>query len=268
MKPDIHTVAEVWDGDGITDIYYKATNCFDFSISQADGLIAETAKKGDVNKYTSYVEAYQKRVGELREGAVITPFITNHDMDRAAGFLTVASGSMKVAANLYILGPGTPFIYYGEELGMRGSRGGANTDANRRLAMLWGDGDTVKDPTGTTYKAENQIETTAEDQMADEYSLYTYYKKLLMIRRANPEIAHGSYTSLNLEGTKVGGFIAEYNGSKVLVIHNTTLSTKTIDLSTIPGISVSELRAVIGMEDASLEGTVLTIGGQTSVVLK
>ena len=82
----------------------------------------------------------------MRSEASITPFVSNHDMDRAAGFLTVASGYMKMAANLYILGPGTPFIYYGEEIGMRGSRGGANTDANRRLAMLWGDDDGVKDP--------------------------------------------------------------------------------------------------------------------------
>ena len=176
VKPDLYSVAEVWDGDGITDIYFPAVNCFDFAISQSAGLIAETAKKGDVNKFTKYVQDYQQRVGAMREGAVITPFISNHDMDRAAGFLTEASGTMQMAANLYILGPGTPFIYYGEEIGMRGSRGGANTDANRRLAMLWGDEDQVSNPTGSTYSASNQIETTVADQIASETSLYTYYK--------------------------------------------------------------------------------------------
>ena len=268
LKPDIYSVAEVWDGDGVTDRYYPATDCFNFSISEASGLIAETAKKGDVNRYTSYIESYLKRVGAMRDGATLTPFITNHDMDRAAGFLTVASGFMKIAANLYILGPGTPFIYYGEELGMRGSRGGSNTDANRRLAMLWGDGDTVKNPTGTTYDEKNQIDTTAAQQLLDENSLYTYYKRLIIIRKAFPEIASGEYRSLGLSGTKVGGFIAEKDGSIVVVIHNTTGSAQTIDLSATDAAFVSRLCAVIGVEDATLEGSVLTIGSMTSVVLK
>ncbi|MBO4847970.1 MAG: hypothetical protein J5586_02345 [Clostridia bacterium] len=267
-KPDLYVVAEVWDGDGITDIYYPAMNCFDFAISQSGGMIAETAKKGDVNKFTKYVEEYQNRVKAMREGAAITPFITNHDMDRAAGFLTTANGAMQMAANLYILGPGTPFIYYGEEIGMRGSRGGANTDANRRLAMVWGDGDTVKDPTGSTYPASNQVETAAADQMKDEASLYTYYKKLIMARKANPEIALGDYKSLNIKDSKIGGFIATYNGSSVIVIHNTTGSSAAIDLSKITDLSVSEIRAVIGMEEATLDGTTLTIGSMTSVILK
>ncbi len=267
QKPDLYTVAEVWDSDGITDIYYPATNCFNFTISQASGLIADTAKKGDVNKFTAYIDAYQKRVTAMRNDAAIAPFLTNHDMDRAAGFLTVASGAMQMAANLYILGPGTPFLYYGEELGMRGSRGGANTDANRRLAMLWGDGDTVADPIGTTYSQSNQIETTARDQMQDPGSLYNYYKKLLMVRRANPEIARGTYTALQIPDSKVGGFVSTYNGSSVLVLHNTTISSKTIDLSTITDLPIDSLKNVIGLEDAALDGTTLTIGAQTSVVI-
>ncbi|MBO4384063.1 MAG: hypothetical protein J5854_01415 [Clostridia bacterium] len=267
LNPNLYAVGEVWDNDLITDKYYPALNCFDFTISQSSGLIAETAKKGDVNRYTAYVKSYLDKVQALREGATIVPFISNHDMDRAAGFLPTASFAMQMAANLYILGPGSPFIYYGEELGMRGSRGGADTDANRRLKMLWGDGDTVRDPNGSTYGSANQIDTTVKDQAADENSLYTYYKKLIMIRKANPEIAEGTYTPIKLSDTKVGGFIASLGNSSVLVIHNTTGQTQTIDLSLIPGVSVTVLRAVIGMENASLDGNILTIGAMTSVVL-
>ena len=74
------------------------------------------------------------------------PFISNHDMDRSAGYLNVQNGQAHLAADLLLLSPGSPFIYYGEEIGMKGSRGGANTDANRRLKMLWGDQDTISDP--------------------------------------------------------------------------------------------------------------------------
>ena len=266
-KPDVYAVAEVWDGDGITDMYMETVNCFDFAISETSGLISEIAHKGDANRFTGYIEQYLNKVKSVRSEATITPFITNHDMDRAAGFLPVSGGFMQMAANLYILGPGTPFIYYGEELGVRGSRGGSNTDANRRLAMPWGDEDNVKDPAGASYDQSKRIESTALDQIADENSLYTYYKKLIMARSANPEIARGEYRALKLAGTKVGGFTSTLDGSTVVVLHNPSGSSQTIDLSALP-VSVSELRAVIGMESAELNGSELKLGAQTSVILK
>ena len=52
---------------------------------------------------------------DLRSDAMLVPFVSNHDMDRASGYLQSANGQMQMAANLYILGPGSPFLYYGEE---------------------------------------------------------------------------------------------------------------------------------------------------------
>ena len=275
INPEVYTVAEVWDSDSITNIYYPALNCFDFSLAQTTGIYADTAKLGNVNTLTSYTEKYMKTVQAMRSDAMIVPFLANHDTDRAAGYLTVASGYAQMAANLLILGPGSPFIYYGEEIGLKGSRGSANTDADRRLAMLWGDGDTVKDPSEATYNQKNQQSNgTVQDQLGNGDSLYNYYKKLIMIRNANPEIARGEYTSLDLEGTNVGGFIASYNESLCMVLHNTTHKTVTIDLSEVGGGHFTKLAAVIGvtnLEDpaeTALNGTTLIIDPQTSVVLR
>ena len=58
------------------------------------------------------------------------------------------------------------------------------TDANRRLAMLWGDEDFIRDPEGSTYPAKNQIQTTVADQMTDENSLLRYYGDLIALRHA------------------------------------------------------------------------------------
>ncbi len=265
LEPEIYVVAEVWDGDGITDKYYSAMNCFNFTMSQTGGLIAETAKAGDAGRYAAYVESYLDTVQAIRPDAMIVPFVSNHDMDRASGFLTVASGQMQMAANLYLLGPGSPFIYYGEEIGLRGSRGGANTDANRRLAMLWDDGDTVADPEGSTYPAQEGV--SVADQLGREDSLYSYYKRLILIRRANPEIARGAYKAVSVPDSKVGGFVSTLDGSSVLVLHNPSLGSKTVDLAAL-GLDFTQLCAVIGQEEASLEGTTLTIGGHTSVVLR
>ena len=263
--PGLYTMAEVWDGDGVTDLYYPATNCFNFTVAQVSGLMAETAKQGNAGKMAQYVEKYLQKIQGTNPDAMFVPFLSNHDMDRIVGALTVESGNMQMAANLYVLGPGSPFLYYGEELGMRGSRGAANTDANRRLAMVWGDEDTVKDPEGTTYGRDKQIQKGAKQQMEDPNSLYNYYKKLIMIRKANPAIARGEYKAVAVNGSKVGGFTATLDGDTVLVLHNPSRNSQSVDLSAIGEFGT--LRAVIGMHGASLSGTKLEIEGQTSVVL-
>ena len=263
--PGLYTVAEVWDGDGVTDLYYPATNCFNFTVAQVSGLMAETAKQGNAGKMAQYVEKYLQKIQDTNPDAMFVPFLSNHDMDRIVGALTVESGNMQMAANLYVLGPGSPFLYYGEELGMRGSRGAANTDANRRLAMVWGDEDTVKDPEGTTYGRDKQIQKGAKQQMEDPNSLYNYYKKLIMIRKANPAIARGEYKAVAINGSKVGGFTATLDGDTVLVLHNPSRNSQSIDLSAIGDFGT--LRAVVGMHGASLSGSKLEIEGQTSVVL-
>ena len=67
---------------------------------------------------------------------------------------------------------------------------------------------------------------------------------------------------------KVGGFLSEYEGKTVAVIHNTTTSEVTIDLSKYPQIPKEVLAAFAGVGTASLSGTTLTLGAQTSVVLR
>ena len=266
--PGLYTVAEVWDPDAITGIYYPATNCFNFTASGSEGRFATAAKQGNAGALTKYVEQYLKSIEGKNPDAMFVPFLANHDTDRVAGYLTVESGYMQMAANMYILGPGSPFLYYGEELGMRGSRGSAQTDANRRLAMVWGDGDTTKDPEGTTYGRDKQIQKGVKDQKADEKSLYTYYKKLIMIRKANPAIARGEYKSVSIPDSKVGGFTATLDGNTVLVLHNPTKSAQTIDLAKLGDFKT--LRASIGLGSAQLtgvNGSSLTLDGQTSVVI-
>ena len=270
INPDVYTVAEVWDGDGITNRYAVCMNCFHFSASQTEGIIAVTAKAGNVNRFTSDMQQYLDTLHAVNPQAMCVSFIANHDTDRAAGYLSMSNGRMQMAASLYLLSPGSPFIYYGEEIGLRGSRGGENTDANRRLAMVWGDGDTVRDPAGSTYAS--QTPYSAKDLLEMKGSLTNHYKKVLMVRKANPEIARGTYTALAFTDTKAGGFLCEWNGSTVAVIHNPTEREVTVDLKDVTDLSFTEISAVVeclpGQGGAGLEGTVLTLGSQTSVVLR
>ena len=164
-------------------------------MAQAEGTIASAAKGFAISKYTNYVSAFQKKITEKNPESMVMGFLSNHDMDRIAGAFILDS-NMRMAANLYLLAPGSPVIYYGEEIGMRGSRGSEMTDANRRLAMLWGDEDLIRNPEGSTYPSDKQIDSTVAIQMDDENSLLRYYSRLLTLRHTYPAIARGTYTSI------------------------------------------------------------------------
>lgn len=265
LSPDIYCVGECWSGEAEILEYYTAMNCFNFAMSQAEGVAAKAVKSSSLSTFTSYIEDFQKKVLAKNPEGMAIPFLSNHDMDRIAGAF-ISEKNMKMAANLYLLSPGSPVIYYGEEIGLKGSRGSANTDANRRLAMLWGDGDTVKDPTGSTYPEKNQIKTTVKGQYDDENSMLNYYRKLLLIRRKYPEIARGSYKALSCDDASVGGFVID--GMKTVIIHNTSAESVTVDIAKCVGKPHWELCDVIGASPASLENDVLTVGAQTSVILK
>lgn len=269
IKPDIYTVGECWSGDGETLSYISALNCFNFQIAQAEGRIANAVRYGKMDTFTSYVQNYQSEVLSARSDGMMISFLSNHDMDRISGALTPGSGNAQMAANLYLLSPGSPFLYYGEEIGMKGARGSANTDANRRLAMLWGDGDTVSDPVGSTYDPTKQINGTVKEQTEDEASLYHRYCRLISLRVSYPEIARGTYTALKYGISGFGGFSVRYGDSVIGIFHNTSSEPVTVDLSAagteIPFTAIAE---IIGNGGATLDGTTLTIGAQTSVLLK
>ena len=266
LKPDIWLVAEVWDSDPTVRPYLSSMNCFNFTMASAEGMIASAAGGGSVSRYTAYVQDYLQTLKAENPEGILIPFLSNHDMDRAAGFLPDSNGRARIAASLYLLGPGAPFIYYGEEIGLRGSRGGANTDANRRLAMRWGDGDTVTNPAGADYG--KQTDATVASMLTQNNSLLHYYRRLIAIRRAYPEIARGSYQALRLEDTRLGGFIASGESRSVLVLHNTTRQALTLELKDSPLTDFQTLSTWIGVGTAALENGTLTLGGQTTAILQ
>ncbi len=269
IKEDIYTIGEVWDGDGITDIYFKnGLDCFNFSTSGAEGKISLAAKSGNVTTFTNYIQTYKNKIEYLSPDSIMHSFISNHDMDRSAGYLKMSSNEMRVAASLYLLSPGSPFIYYGEEIAMKGSRGSANTDANRRLAMLWGDDDTIKDPIGTTYRKTAQINGTVASQKGDKDSLLNHYKKLIMIRNACPEIASGNYNSLKSNITTVGGFISTINNSSVCVLHNTSTEVQTFEITDLTTQNFNKIFNYAGTDGNTFVNNIITIQPQTTIILK
>ncbi len=267
--PDIYLIGECWDTESNMLKYYNAMNCFNFSMA-GNGTIASAAKgTGPVSTFTSNIENLQKKILGINSKGMISSFLSNHDQDRSAGFIAT-NNQRKMAASLYLLTPGTPVIYYGEEIGLKGS-GNSAEDANRRLPMKWGDVWTCEIPSGATYSIDLWSDTVY-DQQKDEDSLLTHYSKVLSIRHSYPAIARGNYQAIFGGKATFGGFYITYNNDNMIILHNTSATeTVTVDLTTLTHLSKYESFALldyVGVSDASVDGTTLVLGPQTTAIIK
>ena len=107
--------------------------------------------------------------------------------------------------------------------------------------------------------------------MADENSLYTHYTKVLAIRHRYPAIARGDYKAISCGNSKLGGFLVEYNGEYLVIIHNTSANELTYDLTrcaALNGKNISTVCDYVGLGAAFMNGSLLTIPAYSTVILK
>ena len=267
--PDIYLIGECWDTEANILKYYKSMNCFYFPLAGNGALASAGRGTGPISTFTSQVESFQSKINSANPKGMMSLFLSNHDQDRSAGYI-VGTNQRKMAASLYLLTPGTPVIYYGEEIGLKGS-GDSPDDANRRLPFKWGDVWTCEPHHQATYSID-LWDDTADDQRKDEDSLLIHYTKVLNIRHSYPAIARGTYKALYTGKANCGGFLISYNDENLVLLHNTSATeTMTIDLKKLNNLNAYTyfmILETVGVSDASLDGTVLTLGPQTSVLLQ
>ena len=136
-----------------------------------------------------YKENYEK---SDKKGLICIPS-GNHDMDRLARHLSVEE--MKVAFAFLLTMPGAPFIYYGDEIGMRYvenliSVEGGYGRTGSRSPMQWDNSTNAGfslAPKENLYvpQDESQDRPTVENQIKDENSLWKEVQKLIKIRQEN-----------------------------------------------------------------------------------
>ncbi|MBQ7970025.1 MAG: hypothetical protein IJ293_03445 [Treponema sp.] len=136
-----------------------------------------------------YKENYEK---SDKKGLICIPS-GNHDMDRLARHLSVEE--MKVAFAFLLTMPGAPFIYYGDEIGMRYvenliSVEGGYGRTGSRSPMQWDNSTNAGFSLAPKEKLyvpqdESSDRPTVETQIKDENSLWKEVQKLIKIRQEN-----------------------------------------------------------------------------------
>jgi glycosidase len=218
-------------------------------------------------------------------------FVSSHDIFAGQRLWDQVSGDearYRLAAAGYLLQPGTPFIYYGEEIGQAGTycaprssqampapQGGARPlgrpceplatlegDLPLRSPMSWSAapgtaGFTAAKPFRPV--APNHATHNATAQVNDPASLRAFYKAMLALRNDRPSIARGSFEHSFTAGDDglVLGFQRRLGHERSLVLINYGTRAATID---VPGLLASQrLSALYPAHPSNTTGPALTL---------
>ncbi len=258
VNKDAYMVAEVWEKSDTIAQYYASgiTSLFNFPLSQADGRIGKTVRgMGDDKSFTEAVETIDCKYRAQNPAYIDAPFISNHDTSRVGAQYAYDEDQVKHAAGLLLTQGGSPFVYYGEEIGMA-SKG--KKDENKRLAMYWSKTDTegmTNDPVGADQV--EQMFAPVDEQMEDENSIYNYYKKAIRIRNTYPEIARGTMEPVTVISQKnVSAVTRTWEGETIGIIYNSSKEEAEVSLTDMgmENMSVCNALTVDGSEiDSSKE---------------
>lgn len=151
-------------------------------------------------------------------------FLHNHDIftgQRVWDQLHGDEARYRLASASYLLLPGTPFVYYGEEIGLAGIDGkDAKDDAPLRSPMSWTPaGGFSTSPQPFRPLALNRSRHNAETQQRDPNSLFNFYRELIALRRTSPALTLGRYEADKVDG-QVWTFQRVHGEERVLVAIN------------------------------------------------
>jgi alpha-amylase len=229
VKPDAVLVGEVWSTTYDIAEYYGESGrdelqlLFDFPLAEAMIGAVNGGQAGDLASVLGLIQnAYPK-------GAVDAPFLANHDQIRTATQLGGDAAKLRLAAALLLTMPGTPFLYYGEEIGLENGPG--KEDEWKRTPMPWDRSPRHGFSAGKAwYKfAPGAGRTNVAAQTKDSKSLLARYRVLIAARKASAALRRGGIEVVSAPGAQSSAlaFVRASEGERVLVVHN--VSTEAID---------------------------------------
>ena len=211
-------MAEAWTSDatGITPYYGTGSNvfnmCLDFS---APWAIYNTSNGSNATQLTSLWE-YEK--AHYPAGYRSATFDSNHDncISRPATQYGGNKYKIVLAEALNLLSPGTPIIYYGNEVGMTGQSG---TDTNLRTAMDW---------------------TTAATMASQPDSILNWCKYLIQARTTYAALRGGYATLTTNVGTgKALAYVMDSGTERVFIVANLTNTTQNVAVTDLTSHGVT-----------------------------
>ena len=222
INPDALLVGEAWAALDITGRYRNGGRGLDAGFDFDFGNIVINLLNPDATRRADFGTLSDTDTGKKRESlwanlqqraaaapmGYFSPFLTNHDQNRIMHTLEGDAAKARIAASLLLTSPGTAYLYYGEEIGL--SQYATGEDRYRRAPMQWTEDANagfnasgrnwidLRAPRGYRgdqgawwskyWKQQRGKGVSVAAQQADPQSLYRHYKRLLAVRRQNPNL--------------------------------------------------------------------------------
>ena len=275
QKEDAYLVGEAWDIMDIYEQFYASgiDSMFNFDFSQQSGVIANAVKKTnvvDASVFGRKVEKLHDRFSAFNPNYIDAPFYTNHDTGRSAGYYAgeFSPAQTKIAAAMNMFMSGASFIYYGEELGMKG----AGIDENKRAPMQWSsdpnaegmcDGPPAMEDITMKYGS-------LEEQQEDPLSIYNYVKQAIRYKNMYPEIARGSVDFIDEISTEdICVFNKQWEDENIWIIYNISQNENVVDVSSLSDSKIKICGSLLTQEgELVLEDGKITMSPYSVVLLK
>jgi alpha-amylase len=175
---------------------------------------------------------------ELRREQEATPpgktqliFVEDHDVERYASVVNNDPARLRLGAVMMLTDKGTPSMYYGQELGMKGVQLRGHTDGNDipvRLAFRWSK--SLEAPgTATWYGAgpwadpafsANGDGISVEEEEGCPDSLLNFYRRLIAIRKRSRALSSGAITFPSGHASNLISFTRQSGNETVIVAAN------------------------------------------------
>lgn len=220
--------------------------------------------KGTAEEFVhTYQENYKKTGGK---GLICIPS-GNHDMGRLSQ--TLDTDEQKLAFAFLLSMPGAPFIYYGDEIGMRYLEGitsveGGYGRTGSRSPMQWNKGLNAGFSSASADKLYVPLDQAAdrpdaESQMADPASLRSEIKRLIALRQAHSSLqSRGTIAFISAGHPLI--YTRKTDDEQITVVINPDTDSKSIS-----GLSGTILHTV--GNNAKTNGNSLVIDGCTAAFL-
>jgi alpha-amylase len=263
IKPDVYLVGEVWsDAKDVAPYLKGLPSLFNFDLGYTiTGVVNAGKDTADlIKKYKEISDFYKSVTTEYLDAI----FLKNHDQNRILSELGSNPDKMRVAAGILLTLPGTPYLYYGEEIGMLGTK----PDEYIREPFVW-DGEN-KDAMQTSweepkYSSEKTVMPLSK-QRNDPSSLYNFYKKLIHFRNSSKALTLGSIENSDFRLTEVVSFKRQYEDEERLVLIN--ISDVEVTLQLTGDNSKFDTVAYDANGTSRLNSNELKLPAYTTVILK
>jgi glycosidase len=244
INPQAFTVGEVWAGNQITAKYVDGMDSlFMFDLAE------------DIKNSTYYPDPsriIEEYLGILANfpNMYFSTFLSNHDQQRVMSLYEGMVEKAKLGAFVYLTGPGVPFIYYGEEIGMVGNK----PDELLRTPMQWSDETNAGFTPGTPWQPANESypEINVAIQEEDSVSMLNHYRFLVNFRNEHPVLRTGAYLPLTSSCRLIYPVLRVDDEEAILLIANLDQRVQegcTISIEESPLSGWYNVQAVLGSGD-------------------